>query len=197
VVAGTKKELAMRLPRLPRRASCLAFVGSLAGAVVPSLARAQDELFSIEGDVANTRLGFRWGVAPLGDVDGDGHPDQFVASFLFDGAAGVECRKVYAFQGNDLYLNVTPDVVQANDTVTFTTTAGAPGNLVIDVVTELDGTPMFLLITPVLVFDANGELSLSGVVAPGLGVHDLKLQSYAIGRSGKLIESSVRALALR
>jgi hypothetical protein len=132
-----------------------------------------------------------------GDLDGDGIPDLLASAFTFDGAAGVDCGKVYAFQGNDLYLNVEPSTANAGDTVTLTTTAGKPGNFVIDVVTAIDGAPMFLLLTPVLAFDANGELVISGDVPPGLGPHDVELQSYAVGRRGKLIDSSVRTLSLQ
>ena len=59
------------------------------------------------------------------------------------------------------------------------------------------GAPMFLLLTPVLTFDSNGELVLSGDVPSGLGPHEIEFQSYAIGRGGKLIASSVRTLTLQ
>jgi hypothetical protein len=145
------------------------------------------------------QAGSRFGLPPsgAGDLDGDGLPDQLTAATMYDGIAGADCGKVYAFQGNDLYLNVEPAVASAGDTVTLTTTAGVPGNFVIDVVTELDSLPMFLLLTPVLTFDSNGELVISGDVPLGLGAHDVKLQSYAIGRSGKLIDSSTRTLTLQ
>jgi hypothetical protein len=147
------------------------------------------------GEQAGGHLGFP--MSSAGDLDGDGHPDQLTAATVFDGVAGADCGKAYCFQGNDLFLNVEPSIAAAGDTVTLTTTAGKPGNFVIDVVTELDGAPMFLLLTPVLTFDSNGELVLSGDVPNGLGAHDVKLQSFAIGRHGKLVDSSVRALTLQ
>jgi hypothetical protein len=147
------------------------------------------------GEQADEHFGFPSHNA--GDLDGDGILDQIVDGILFDGAAGIDCGKVYAFQGNDLYLNVEPSVATGGDTVTITTTAGKPGNFVIDVVTELDGVAIFLLLTPVLTFDSNGELEISGDVPLGLGAHDVKLQSFAIGRSGKLIDSGTRTLTLQ
>jgi len=154
------------------------------------------ELTRWYGDQAYAWLGSDRTVG-AGDLDGDGHPDLLAGEENFDGAAGVDCGKVMAFQGNDLYLNVEPAVASAGDTLTLTTTAGVPGNLVVDVVTELDGVPMFQLLTPVLAFDANGELVISGVVDPSVGAHVVQLRSYAIGRSGKLIESTTRTLTLQ
>lgn len=139
------------------------------------------------------------GITPrgAGDLDGDGIPDQLVDAEYYDGAAGADVGKVYALQGNDLYLNVDPAVAQAGETVTLTTTAGEPGNAVIDVVLSVDGAPTFTILVGVQAFDANGELTLSGSVPPGLGSHVLELESLAIGRSGKVIDSSVRTLTLQ
>jgi len=79
----------------------------------------------------------------------------------------------------------------------LTTRGGKPGNFVIDVITEVDGIPMFFVVGVVFAFDSNGELVLSGVVPPGLGSHDVKLKSFAIGRRGKLIDSDTEDLALQ
>jgi hypothetical protein len=49
----------------------------------------------------------------------------------------------------------------------------------------------------VLTFDANGELAITGVVGPSLGPHVVELASYAIGRSGKAIDSTARTLTLQ
>ncbi len=118
-------------------------------------------------------------------------------SLKTDGAAGVDCGKVYAFAGNDLYLNGSHEVAYANDAVTLTITAGKPGNLAILVLTELDGTPLFEVITPYLAFDGNGEITLDEEGDPAWGPHDVTLQAWAVGRNRKLIQSSERVVLLR
>ncbi len=154
------------------------------------------ELTRFVGEQAVGLLGANRAVN-AGDLDGDGIFDHLVNAPAFNGVAGSRCGKVYAFAGNDLYLNCSHEVAHANDTVTLLTTAGEPGNLVIDVLVELDGVAMFQLITPHLAFDPNGELAISDVIDPAWGVHDATFQSYAIGRNRKLIASNTRELALR
>ena len=132
-----------------------------------------------------------------GDLDGDGIPDQLVDASYYDGAGGVDCGKVYAFRGSNLYLDVEPAVAQAGDTVTLTTTAGVPGNLVIDVVLALDGVPTFTILGGVFAFDTNGELALAGSVSSGFGQHVIELESLAVGRQGGVVKSSVRTLTLQ
>ena len=88
-------------------------------------------------------------------------------------------------------------MASAGGTITFTTTAGKPGNLVIDVQTELEGVPMFQQITPVVTFDSNCELAIRGVLPSGLEPYVLKLQSFAIGRVGKSIDRTTRTSTVR
>ena len=76
-------------------------------------------------------------------------------------------------------------------------TAGVPGNLGLLAAIAIDGAPLFQPIAPVLAFDANGEIPLSGTVPPGLGAHSITLRAFAIGANGKLIESSSGTLTLQ
>jgi len=133
-----------------------------------------------------------------GDLNGDGLTEILVGAPCYSVGSGTEEGRAFALPSDDLYLNANAEVYVANDAVTLTTTAGKPGNLVMVVLTELDGVALFDPITPFLTFDAQGELVISDTTDPAWGVHDATLQAWAVGRVGKkLVQSAPRSIALR
>jgi len=115
-----------------------------------------------------------------------------------NGCVDLDAGKAWAQAGDDLYLLLTRRTAWAGDTVVLVTTAGVPGHFGIVAITELDGAPVFVPLLENVTFDAMGELVTGEVVDPSWGLHDLKLQAWAIGRDGKkLVRSGAVELALR
>src|SRR5262245_59550996 len=76
------------------------FAATLAAALAAApAARADDPLFTITGDHPGDHLASSLGIAPLGDVDGDGKPDFVIGEPDFDGTAGPDSGRVSVWSG--------------------------------------------------------------------------------------------------
>jgi FG-GAP repeat protein len=126
---------------------------------------------------------FGYAVSDAGDVNLDGFPDVAVGSSNENGGT------VDVFAGNDLYLSAIPTRVAAGDVLTLSTREGPVGNLVATFLVEVNGTPMSTLLR-LGTFDSTLGYAFSGTVPTGLSSYDFTFQSFAIGPSGKVIDSA-------
>jgi hypothetical protein len=134
------------------------------------------------------------GAVPLGDVDGDGFDDLLVDSPKVgydphhpgDPPAGA----VFAYRGNDLFLNISPTEAAAKATVVMTVRPGVPGNPLLYAVERLNGSKLYMPLA-LETFDSTGTFSTSGVIPPGLSGNAIALRCYAIDGNRKLIASSL------
>lgn len=128
-------------------------------------------------------------VRSVGDLDGDGLSDFIRAASGFTDTGGVQRGIVRVYSGNDLWLSIDNPDPYPFEGVTLTTRGVPSGNLVGLAAVEFNGTPIFAWIGfgPA---DATEALIVSGTVPWGLTGNTATFQSFAIGRSGRVIDSA-------
>ena len=62
---------------------------------------------------------------------------------------------------------------------------------------EADGSPIFILLGPVVAFAADGTSTLAGIVPAGLAGHTFVLQAFALDAQGKLLKSIPETIAFQ
>ena len=128
-------------------------------------------------------------LSTAGDINGDGIEDLIVGAAdnsLYQPAAGC----VYLFAGNDLFLQSNQSSYLAGDSFTLDIRGGEPYVVDALVLTDVNGTPLFLP----LAFgslDQFGEWEFTGTVPTGLSGLTLTLMAYAQRSSlGGVVDSS-------
>lgn len=144
-------------------------------------------LYRIDGDTDAAFLGAtswndRW--HDEARVDPDAIPDLAFGDAYFDSYKG----RAQLFRLDDLYLEIDPSDPAPSQKVTLTTSGGPGGSVAGLFAVDLSGIPIdrFVLFGTL---DASGILTLSGSTPPGLSGNTLTLRAYAIGFSGKLVDS--------
>ena len=87
--------------------------------------------------------------------------------------------------GPYLTLEADPVIAPAGATLTLTTWGGDPNNLVLLVVTDVDGTPMFLQAV-LTTFDADGVFTVGALVPSGFSGSVISFESFGIVATGKV-----------
>jgi Tol biopolymer transport system component len=98
--------------------------------------------------------------------DSNGHSDVFV-------------------HGPYLTLEADPNPAAAGVTLTLTTFTGDPNNLVMLVIDDVNGAPMFVPIV-ISTFDAQGNFAVGGTVPAGFGGTELGFIAFGIVATGKV-----------
>jgi FG-GAP repeat protein/VCBS repeat protein len=141
---------------------------------------------------------------PLGDLyhgtvasDRPNSPD-FMIGQPWNSDVAKYAGKVDLRSARSFWLDVAPTHFPiANDTLTFTAAEGPTGNPAGLVVTAVNGTPLFQLLT-LATFDATGAAALGkGVIPPGLVGTTVALRALGIAANGHLVESADELLTLR
>lgn len=161
-------------------------------------ARTLRVMHTVDGEQANEYWG-RMIVRPqtLGDVDGDGIPDVPVGTALFDNSSGNDVGKVGVIALAALGLETTPPNPKKNDRLALSTLGGVAKAPTIDVLVDLDGAPMFLVLGGVSRLDGNGERVLEVRVPGGLAGSVARVRSYALGVSGHVVKSPDAVIAIQ
>jgi hypothetical protein len=135
------------------------------------------------------------GDGPMVAAAGD---EKFLFGFPSHKVGSVSYGNVELHASNDLWLDVDPThFPAANDTLTLRANEGPPGNPAALFLTGVNGTPLFNFLT-LVTFDATGSaLFASATVPAGFAGNTLTLRAYAIGGSGKLVDSIDELLTLK
>ena len=150
-------------------------------------------LYTLMGRELSDNFGIA--VSDLGDVNLDGFPDIAVgANLTYD--SGGKFGSVYVFGGNDLYLNASPRNPTAGDALTLSTREGPTGNLVALFLLDVNGTPTSTLLGYGS-FDSGLGFDVSGTVPLGLSNYEFTFKSFAIGASGKIVDSALEVVAIQ
>ncbi len=99
----------------------------------------------------------------LGDVNGDGRSEIVVASPAWNAFTG----RVQAFQGDDLFCNSIPKVLEEGDLHILDVGEGRSGDLAVLFIVAVNGNP-FLVRLLLGFMDADGHLKLQATIPPGL-----------------------------
>jgi hypothetical protein len=134
-------------------------------------------------------------IALTPDVDGDGL-SEFLLGFPRDGShdeGRVELRTT-----RDLWLDATthlPDQL-FNARIALRANEGPNGNLAALVLTSVDGSPTFLLLS-IVAFDATRSALLfsSNKLPSNLRGHLFTVRALAVGASGRLVQSADETIA--
>jgi hypothetical protein len=133
---------------------------------------------------------FGYAVSDVGDVNLDGFPDVAVGSN--NGYGG----SVDVFAGNDLFLSASSRRVASGDVLTLSTREGPVGNPVAVFLVEVNGSPTGILLR-LSTFDATFGYSFSKTVPTGISGYEFAFQSFAIGPSGKVIDSAPEVVTIQ
>jgi hypothetical protein len=132
---------------------------------------------------------FGYAVSDVGDVNLDGFPDVAV------GSSNAYGGSVDVFAGNDLFLSASSRRVVAGDVLTLSTREGPVGNPVATFLVEVNGTPASTLLR-LSTFDATMGYDFSVTVPTGLSGYEFAFESFAIGSSGKVIDSAPEVVTI-
>lgn len=127
--------------------------------------------------------------ANIGDVDQDGRPDVAVGE-PEDDTNGNKAGALFAYSGNDWFLDADNRTPAAYDTVTLTMGQTDAGKLAACFVVDVNGTPTFFLLA-LGACNGHGRFIVSGDVPSGLAGNTVGFLSFGIGVSGKVIDSAV------
>jgi hypothetical protein len=152
------------------------------GWVVVVSGRAGEVLYSYSSMTSGETQG-------LGDVDGDGLPDFVVGAPGFVDSSGVQRGRVSVYSGNDLWLNAELKSVAQGDYEVLTARGVPAANRIGIAVIDVSGVPMFqfLALGPA---DATEALVVEDTVPAGLSGLTMTFQSFAIGRTGRVVDSA-------
>jgi hypothetical protein len=154
-------------------------------------------LYRFAGSGGNlSASGFGAVLAAVGDVDGNGLVDVAITDPWNDTPGNRDAGSVSLFLGSDLFLDATPKMASANQTVTLTTAQGAPSNPAAMFLVSINGTQAFTLFD-LGALDGTGRRQIQGTVPPGLGSITLGLKAYSLGANGKLIDSGTETITLQ
>ena len=142
--------------------------------------RTSRQLYRFDGEKGGDQFGI--GLDATGDLDGDGLPDLVVGAPGSD-VNGSASGATYAFGTAPLWLQFDPDLLRGGLGYSLTVADGAPGATAALVITEIDGTPTFLIIY-VTTLDGNGEFSLTGKLSTGFGPHVIQMRALALNGPG-------------
>jgi len=164
---------------------------SYGGSIYIYSGRTTGLLYRFDGDESST-LGIM--LAPL-VWDDDSHVDPDEIPDLLTGSPNSESYRGFAelFQLDDLFLQIDPPGAAAGQTVEFDTRGGPTGNFAGLFALDFSDTPLNYFIA-LGAFDSLGIWSLSAIVPPGLSGNSMTFRSYAIGFSGKVIDSQDAAV---
>jgi hypothetical protein len=128
-------------------------------------------------------------IRSVGDLDGDGRADFARAHSRYTDSSGVQRGIVRVHAGNDLWLWAKNRDPSPFEDVTLTARGVPAGNLVGIAAVDYSGTPLFLWLAlgPA---DATEALVLSGTVPWGLSGNTATFQAFAIGRTGRVVDSA-------
>ena len=142
-----------------------------------------------------------WRIGGGADLDGDGIPDGLVAMAHTLNNRGKPFGKeaVFAFAGNDLFLQASDPQIAPGEVVTLETRGGEPGALTLLVLVDVSGTKTFLPLA-LATLDSNGEASFEGCAPDdSLGL-DFTLRAWAqkhADGSGGIIDSGKETVSVR
>jgi hypothetical protein len=144
-------------------------------------------LYNFTGGGPNYDFGYA--VSDVGDVNLDGFPDVAV------GSSNAYGGSVDVFAGNDLFLSASSRRVASGDVLTLSTREGPVGNPVAVFLVEVNGSPTGILMR-LSTFDATFGYSFSKTVPSGLSGYEFTFKSFAIGPSGKVIDSAPEVVTI-
>ncbi len=133
------------------------------------------------------------GLAGLGDLDADGLSEYAVASPM--PLCGAELGHVNVHRGNDLYLDIIPDIAAENEPVTEIIREGVPGNRLLYAITAINEVPMFVSLG-IFQFDSTGTKQFDFLVPFGLSGSTIDHVAFAKDATDKLIVSGVKRLTV-
>jgi hypothetical protein len=117
--------------------------------------------------------------------------DNYAGISVWCVAAGVSfgSGSFQAPAGPTLTLSSLPATVSTGDPLTFASCGGLPGSLLLFLVIDFNGTPLF---QPVLIgsHDAAGEWCLTAPVPAGVGPLDVQFQVLGFVSAGTLVFSN-------
>lgn len=142
-------------------------------------------LYSFSLDEDGAMLGSS--VADAGDVDGDGFAD------VIAGAQGSSAALVLG--GADLTLNVHPDLIQANESLTLVV-EGEPLRPLAIFITEVQAVPLFQLAL-LSMLPGSGRFEVTTPLPPGQPAVDLKLRAYSLDFSGDVLRGNYEMFRMR
>jgi len=131
------------------------------------------------------------GVAPaaLAGLIGNKPGALLVLGATDDKTGGTAAGAVSLVKLDDVYLQVSPTSGLPNDVVTAFMRGGKPGAALVLLLIDIDGTPVSVTLDAAT-FDANGAHSAAGTIPPGLSGQVWTVMGFAIGVSGKVIDTT-------
>ena len=93
-------------------------------------------------------------------------------------------------------MNAFPREPTAGNVVTLSTREGPTGNLVALFMVDVNGTPTITLLGYGS-FDSGLGFDVSGTVPLGLSNYEFTFKSFAIGASGKIVDSALEVVAIQ
>ncbi|MFO0981519.1 MAG: FG-GAP repeat protein [Planctomycetota bacterium] len=100
-----------------------------------------------------------------------------LAGAYLDNGIGSDSGSVYVFSTAELELDINPTVVSAGQTITIETGCGNPGESVMLVATNINGTPTFAILL-IRKFEADYGWGLSVAVPPGFAGLTVTFQTF-------------------
>jgi hypothetical protein len=153
--------------------------------------RTFDRLFRFVSDAPATRFGVTIGAA--GDLTGDGIADLLVGA-VYDSKRGFEAGRVFAFAGNDLFLDANGRAFHANDVIHLGWHGANAATLSALAIVDVASVPCFTIVD-LGATDALGGRSYSATVPAGLTGIDVSLQAFSLDPVRGPIDSAVVTLS--
>jgi hypothetical protein len=150
-------------------------------------------LYSFVVPTSDFLEGSRAAIRSLTDVSGDGQPEIAVGANDFAESGGLPQGETSIYTSNDLWLNADPKSVAAGVVETLVARGVPAGNLIGLAVVDVSGTPLFLFLAlgPA---DSTEALILSDTVPSGLSGLTATFQAFAIGRTGRVVDSAAETI---